>query len=67
MVACSAGDPDLIPGNQMGRFFHGEGRPHGEGNGNTLSILAWIIPWIEETGRLQSMGLQRVGHYFLSR
>ena len=22
------------------------------------SILAWKIPWIEETGRLQSMGLQ---------
>ena len=26
------------------------------------SILAWKIPWIEEPGRLQSMGLQRVGH-----
>ena len=26
------------------------------------SILAWEIPWTEETGRLQSMGLQRVGH-----
>ena len=26
------------------------------------SILAWRIPWIEEPGRLQSMGLQRVGH-----
>ena len=26
------------------------------------SILAWRIPWTEETGRLQSMGLQRVGH-----
>ena len=26
-----------------------------------LSILAWKIPWIEESGRLQSMGLQRVG------
>ena len=25
------------------------------------SILAWRIPWTEETGRLQSMGLQRVG------
>ena len=23
-------------------------------------IFAWIIPWIEESGRLQSMGLQRV-------
>ena len=26
------------------------------------SILAWEISWTEESGRLQSMGLQRVGH-----
>ena len=26
------------------------------------SILAWKISWIEEPGRLQSMGSQRVGH-----
>ena len=26
------------------------------------SILAWRIPWMEETGGLQSMGSQRVGH-----
>ena len=26
------------------------------------SILAWKILWIEEPGRLQSMGSQRVGH-----
>ena len=26
------------------------------------SILAQIIPWTEEPGGLQSMGLQRVGH-----
>ena len=26
------------------------------------SILAWRIPWIEEPGRLQSIGSQRVGH-----
>ena len=26
------------------------------------SILAWKIPWMEEPGRLQSMGLQRVRH-----
>ena len=26
------------------------------------SILAWRIPWIEEPGGLQFMGLQRVGH-----
>ena len=26
------------------------------------SILAWKIPWTEEPGKLQSMGLQRVAH-----
>ena len=26
------------------------------------SALAWKIPWTEEPGRLQSMGLRRVGH-----
>ena len=26
------------------------------------STLAWKIPWMEEPGGLQSMGLQRVGH-----
>ena len=26
------------------------------------SILAWKIPWMEELGGLQSMGLKRVGH-----
>ena len=26
------------------------------------SILAWKIPWMEEPGRLQSMGSLRVGH-----
>ena len=26
------------------------------------SILAWRIPWTEEPGGLQSMGLQRVGN-----
>ena len=28
----------------------------------THSISAWRIPWTEETGRLQPMGLQRAGH-----
>ena len=27
------------------------------------SILAWKIPWTEETGELQSMESQRVRHY----
>ena len=26
------------------------------------SILAWRIPWTEEPGGLQSIGLQKVGH-----
>ena len=26
------------------------------------SILSWRIPWTEEPGRLQFMGLQRVRH-----
>ena len=26
------------------------------------NILAWEIPWMEEPGRLQSMGSQRIGH-----
>ena len=28
------------------------------------STPAWKIPWMEEPGRLQSMGSLRVGHYF---
>ena len=33
-----------------------------EGLATHASILAWRIPWTEELGGLQSMGLQRVGH-----
>ena len=31
------------------------------------SILAWRISWTEGPGRLQSMGLQRVGHNNLAQ
>ena len=31
------------------------------------SILAWEIPWTEEPGGLQSMGLQTVGHNLLTK
>ena len=27
-----------------------------------FTTLAWKISWMEELGRLQSVGLQRVGH-----
>ena len=40
----------------------GTGRFPGEGNASHSSILAKRIPWIEEPGRLQSTGLQRVKH-----
>ena len=32
-----------------------------------FNILAWEIPWTEEPGRLQSMGLQRVGHDIVTK
>ena len=40
----------------------GSGRSPGGGHDNPLRILAWRILWTEETGRLQSMGSQRVRH-----
>ena len=54
--ACSAGDTGdlgLIPGL---------GRSLGEGLAAHPYIPAWRIPWTEEDGRLQSIGLQRAGH-----
>ena len=54
-LSASAGDirdVGLIPGSR---------KSPREGNGNPLEyILAWKIPWTEEPGGLQSMGLQRV-------
>ena len=40
----------------------GQENPLEKGMATYSSILAWRIPWTEEPGRLQSMGLQRVGH-----
>ena len=36
--------------------------PLEEGMATHSSILAWRIPWIEDPGRLQSMGSHRVRH-----
>ena len=36
--------------------------PLEEGMATHSSVLAWRIPWTEEPGGLQSIGLQRVGH-----
>ena len=40
----------------------GQEDPLGKAVAPHSSTLAWKIPWTEEPGRLQSMGLQRVGH-----
>ena len=40
----------------------GEEDPLGKEMATHSSILAWEIPWIEEPGRPQSMGSQRVRH-----
>ena len=37
--------------------------PLEEGMATHSSILAWRIPWTEERGGLQSMGLPRVRHH----
>ena len=40
----------------------GREAPLEEGMATHSSILAWRIPWTEESGGLQSIGSQRVGH-----
>ena len=50
--ACNAGNVGSIPGS---------GRSPGEMAIHS-SICAWKIPWTEEPGGLQALGLQRVGH-----
>ena len=52
------------PVNARDRRFGSLGRkdPLEEDMATHFSILAWRIPWTEEPGRLQSMGLWRVGH-----
>ena len=40
----------------------GQEDPLEKGMAAYSSILAWRIPWMEESVRLQSMGSQRVGH-----
>jgi len=38
----------------------GQEDPLEKGMATHSSFIAWRIPWTEEPGRLQSMGLQRV-------
>ena len=41
--------------------------PLEEGMATHSSILAWRIPWAEEPGGLQSIGLQRIGHDWVTK
>ena len=50
---CNVGDLCSIPGL---------GRSSEKGTTTHSSILAWRIPWTEESGGLQSMGSQKVRH-----
>ena len=50
--AANAGDTGSIPGSED---------PLEKEMATHSRILAWIIPWAEEPGGLQSMGSQRVG------
>ena len=43
-------------------WFMGQEDPLEKEMSTHFSIPAWRIPWTEEPGELQSMGLQRVGH-----
>ena len=49
-LPASAGDVDSVSGSA---------RSPGVGNDNLLHYSCWKIPWTEEPGGLQSMGLQK--------
>ena len=61
----SVGSHSKVSTNNVGDLgsISGSGRSPGKGNGNPLQYSFQKIPWMEERGRLQSMGSQRVGHY----
>ena len=42
--------------------FLGQEDPLKKGMATDSSILAWRIPWTEEPGGPESLGLQRIGH-----
>ena len=58
-IPADAGDAGSIPA--LG-ISPGVGNFPGVGNGYHSSILAWETPRTEGSGRLKSLGSQRVGH-----
>ena len=57
--ACSVEDVGLIPGLRRSPDWED---PLEDSTATHCSILAWRIPWTKESGRLQSIGLQRIRH-----
>ena len=57
-----------LPTMQETQFqSQGQENPLEEGMATCSNVLAWRIPWTEEPGGLQSMGLQRVNFARLKR
>ena len=56
--ACNAGDPGLIPGLR---------RSPGEGNGSPLQYSYLGNPWTEDPDRLQSLGVTRARHDWVTK
>ena len=63
MLALSTQMVKNLPAMQEPQETHarslGQEDPLQKGTATHSSILAWKIPWTEEPGRLQSLGLQR--------
>ena len=57
------GEVFLLPQDETQVLSPGREDPLEEEMATHSSILAGIIPWTEEPGRVQSMGLQRAGHH----
>jgi len=63
ILLCSAQTVKHLPTMwETGVRSLGRGDPLEREMATHSSTLAWKIPWMEEPGRLQSMGSQRVGH-----
>ena len=61
LIWCLSGKESTYQCRDVGLIL-GQEDPLEEGMATHSSILAWEIPWTEDPGGLQSMGLQRVGH-----
>ena len=61
MLAIAVGSPGSSVINNLSvnvGLIPGSRRCPGEGNGNPLQYTRWKIPWTEEPGVLQPIGLQ---------